>query len=494
MDSIEILNSVEIGGILTAAFEMSDGNLAVGSKTGVVSILSSNGIIEESFNLEGEIIGLFEIEDKLIVGSSISGICAYSKGIIWKHELESGCDKISLSGSYFLVADSSGNLFKFNSDGQLLWEREFGQITHLCSNKNGDISAIALENGDFIMVNSYGEEIRKSVATVDDIETISAMIFRPGEILVVARNSLGLTIDDRPENRIECWSVKKGMIHSCEVESLVNCINSTDKGVILGCFNGELLELEIKSKRYNHLCKFDYSIKQIFPWKQDILVASWFDIFRLDMQGKIIWRVEHIGIVENIVSMGDSRVGILGDDKKMDIPTPIFIIDPDSKIISDDYDFKEESFDSKYSGALSPEEEQASYMKPLLPSNSSEILEALDEELEIETSPPIIEVDILEDLSQSAKSLNLPPVVDVGEDKTVNSDSDGTTMVLLDGSKSYDPDGTIKSWSWENDSGKVISNNSLVNVKLSTGVHIFYLTVVDDRGASSKASLTIQVI
>jgi hypothetical protein len=303
-----------------------------------------------------------------------------------------------------------------------------------------------------------------------------------------------MTIDDRPENRIECWSVKKGMIHSCEVESLVNCINSTDKGVILGCFNGELLELEIKSKRYNHLCKFDYSIKQIFPWKEDILVASWFDIYRLDMQGKIIWRVEHIGIVENIVSMGDSKVGILGDDKKMDIPTPIFIIDPDSKIISDDYDFKQESFDSKYSGALSPEEEKASSMKPLLPSNSSEILDALDEELEIETSPPIIEVDILEDLSQSAKSLNLPPVVDVGEDKTVNSDSNGTTMVLLDGSKSYDPDGTIKSWSWENDSGKVISNNSLVNVKLSTGVHIFYLTVVDDRGASSRASLTIQVI
>jgi len=295
MDSIEILNSVEIGGILTAAFEMSDGNLAIGSKTGVVSILSSNGIIEESFNLEGEIIGLFEIEDKLIVGSSISGICAYSEGIIWKHELESGCDKISLSGSYFLVADSSGNLFKFNSDGQLLWEREFGQITHLCSNKDGDISAIALENGDFIMVNSYGEEIRKSVATVDDIETISAMIFRPEEILVVARNSLGMTIDDRPENRIECWSVKKGMIHSCEVESLVNCINSTDKGVILGCFNGELLELEIKSKRYNHLCKFDYSIKQIFPWKEDILVASWFDIYRLDMQGNIIWRNTYEG-------------------------------------------------------------------------------------------------------------------------------------------------------------------------------------------------------
>jgi hypothetical protein len=224
------------------------------------------------------------------------------------------------------------------------------------------------------------------------------------------------------------------------------------------------------------------------------MVASWFDIIRLNLEGNIIWSLEHIGIVEKIVPIGESRVAILGDDKKKYIPTPIFIIDPDSEIISNDYIFKEENLNSEYSGALSLEEEQASSMKPLLPPDSAEIFEALDEELEIEVSPPIIEIDILEDLSKSAKSLNIPPIVDIGEDKTVNSESDGTAVVLLDGSKSYDPDGEIKSWSWENDSGKVVSNNPQVKVKLPMGVHIFYLTVVDDRGASSKAALTVQVL
>ena len=196
------------------------------------------------------------------------------------------------------------------------------------------------------------------------------------------------------------------------------------------------------------------------------------------------------------ISHRKSRVAILGDDKKQRSSTPIFIINPDSEIISNEYNFEEENFDfdSEYSGALSIEEEQASSMKPLLPADSSEIFEALDEELEVNFSPPAVEVDILEDLSQSARALNLPPIVDVGEDMTVKSDSDGTAMVLLDGSKSYDPDGTINTWSWENDSDKVISNNPQVKVKLSRGVHVFYLTIVDDRGASSKATLTVQVL
>ena len=497
MDStVEVLNSVEVVGFPTVACEMSDGNLAVGNHEGIVTIISPAGSIKESFELEGKIIGLFEIGDNLIVGSSISGICGYSKEIIWSYELNSGCEIICLCGTEFLVADSSGTLFRFGSNGELLWEKELGQMTHICSNKEGSFFAVALVNGDFIMLNNYGEKIRDSQAASDDIEIISSMIFRSSDILVVSRNSLGMTIDDRPENRIECWSVKKGKIHSCEVDSLVNCITSTPEGVILGCFSGELLELQINSKEYNQLSKFDYSIKQIFPWKEDLLVASWFDVIRVNPNGDIIWSIEHIGIVEKICLIGESRIAILGDDKKQNSPTPIFIINPDSEIISNEYSFKEENsyFDSEYSGALSIEEELASSMKPLLPPDSSEIFEALDEELEVDFSPPAVEIDILEDLSQSARSLNLPPIVDVGEDMTVKSDSDGTAIVLLDGSKSYDPDGVINTWSWQNDSDKIISNNSQVKVKLPKGVHVFYLTIVDDRGASSKATLTVQVL
>ena len=38
------------------------------------------------------------------------------------------------------------------------------------------------------------------------------------------------------------------------------------------------------------------------------------------------------------------------------------------------------------------------------------------------------------ELSSTAKKINLPPVADAGEDKTLKSDSDGTLVVSLDGS------------------------------------------------------------
>jgi hypothetical protein len=258
------------------------------------------------------------------------------------------------------------------------------------------------------------------------------------------------------------------------------------------------LALKIGSITQELLAKFDYPVAKIFSWEDDILIASWFDVARVNSEEGIIWSLEHKGIVEHIVSIGDSKVAILGDDKKHSESNPIYVIDPNSEIKSTDFSFEEEFTNSlndsnEFSGALSEDEEAASSRRPELPTNTSEIFDALDEELQIIIDEPIIEIDLLEDLSKSAKSLNLPPIVDVGEDKTIASESDGTTIVLLDGSKSYDPDGFIKNWSWVNENDKVISESPQVKVKLPKGVHVFYLTVFDDKGASSRATLTIQV-
>jgi len=227
---------------------------------------------------------------------------------------------------------------------------------------------------------------------------------------------------------------------------------------------GKLLALKIGSITQELLAKFDYPVAKIFSWEDDILIASWFDVARVNSEEGIIWSLEHKGIVEHIVSIGDSKVAILGDDKKHSESNPIYVIDPNSEIKSTDFSFEEEFTNSlndsdEFSGALSEDEEEASSRRPELPTNTSEIFDALDEELQIIIDDPIIEIDLLEDLSKSAKSLNLPPIVDVGEDKTIASESDGTAIVLLDGSKSYDPDGFIKNWSWVNENEKVISES-----------------------------------
>jgi hypothetical protein len=292
--------------------------------------------------------------------------------------------------------------------------------------------------------------------------------------------------------------MKSGLIHISETDSLVTSICSTSRGVILGCFNGELLDLEIGVSNQELLAEFDYPVTNLFIWNDDVLVASWFDIARVSFDKKVNWSLEHIGIVEHIIALDESRIAVLGDDKKNREPCPMYIINPDSEVKSTEFPFIEDLADSssseEFSGALSEDEERASSERPELPTDSSDIFDALDEELEIIVDEPVIEVDLLEHLSQSAKSLNLPPIVDVGEDQTITSNEEDTAIVLLDGSKSYDPDGFIKNWSWENEQGKVISEKSQVKVKLPKGVHVFYLTVFDNKDASSRATLTIQVV
>ena len=496
--TIDVLKTVEMSGVPTSTCLMGNGNLAVGDDNGKVSIFNIEGELIQSYTIDGKVIGLLYLDGDLIAGSSISGITQFSKHKSWHHKLNSGCEMLSISGSEFLVSDSSGALYRFSFLGELLWKKEYGQITHISSNNNGDFSCMGLEDGRVVILNQNGEIIQESLAAKDDIETISCMLFRPDDILVVARNSLGLVIDERPENRIECWSMTRGLIHTSEVESLVTSMCSTSNGVILGCFDGNILNLEVTSIIQENLVKFDYPITKISTWNNDLLIASWFDIFRVNFDKELTWSLEHTGIVEHIIKLDDSRVAILGDDKKQRTPSPMYIINPDSEVKTNEYSFNDTSddvnFSNEFSGALSEDEEKASFQRPELPEDTSEIFDALDEELEIIVTAPIVEADLLENLSKSAKSINLPPIVDVGEDKTISSNDEGTAIVLLDGSKSYDPDGFIKTWSWENGHGKVISNKSKVQVKLSKGVHVFYLTISDDRDAYSKATLTIQII
>jgi hypothetical protein len=66
-------------------------------------------------------------------------------------------------------------------------------------------------------------------------------------------------------------------------------------------------------------------------------------------------------------------------------------------------------------------------------------------------------------------------------------------MVRLDGTGSFDPDGSISAWTWKDQGGLVISTNSAYNAKLRDGVHIFTLTVNDNNGASGTTQLTVTV-
>ena len=126
------------------------------------------------------------------------------------------------------------------------------------------------------------------------------------------------------------------------------------------------------------------------------------------------------------------------------------------------------------------------------PGDASELLNQMVEEV----PRPVVEeeeVDLLVELSSTARKINLPPVADAGEDRTLKSGSDGTLVVLLDGSGSYDPDGDIATFEWADERERVIGRTPSIKVRLGQGTHPFTLRVTDDKNSASEAIVTIRI-
>lgn len=87
---------------------------------------------------------------------------------------------------------------------------------------------------------------------------------------------------------------------------------------------------------------------------------------------------------------------------------------------------------------------------------------------------------------------NIPPVVKAGDDKIIYE-----TRTELNGTASYDPDGTIVSYKWSLEEGPgqyTILNDKAGNtevINLGSGTYKFRLTATDNRGATRTGIVTI---
>ncbi len=88
---------------------------------------------------------------------------------------------------------------------------------------------------------------------------------------------------------------------------------------------------------------------------------------------------------------------------------------------------------------------------------------------------------------------NQAPLANAGSDQTVtDTDNSGSETVVLNGSASNDPDGTISSYVWI-ESGNQIATGVNPSVSFSVGTHDVTLTVTDDDGATDIDNVIIMV-
>ena len=93
-------------------------------------------------------------------------------------------------------------------------------------------------------------------------------------------------------------------------------------------------------------------------------------------------------------------------------------------------------------------------------------------------------------------STNQPPIANAGFDQTITLP---VNSVSLDGTRSFDPDGTIVAYNWNRTSGPGAITITNANTPtpaiygLQAGLYIFELTVTDNAGATGKDQVAITV-
>ena len=89
--------------------------------------------------------------------------------------------------------------------------------------------------------------------------------------------------------------------------------------------------------------------------------------------------------------------------------------------------------------------------------------------------------------------LGLAPEARVDTDVVVfDSDSSGSELVVLDGSASFDPDGSIESWEWTSGLEQLAIGPS-VELDFPIGTHVLSLTVQDDVGLTDSRTVMVRV-
>jgi len=97
---------------------------------------------------------------------------------------------------------------------------------------------------------------------------------------------------------------------------------------------------------------------------------------------------------------------------------------------------------------------------------------------------------------EGCNSSNKPPIAVTGQDQLITLPTDS---VLLNGTASYDPDGSITAWYWTKISGpasfRINRPDSATTVvsMLVQGIYQFELKVTDDKGAVAKDTLQVTV-
>ena len=523
---IDPICEIECEAIVQAIDVSPDGKwMAWGGEDGTIRILdmSDSPTQLDPFNVEDSVTHIqFARGEVIIVGTHTSDVYGHERlgGRRWTHAVGGGCDLLDMSDDGTLIAciDGGRHVHVFTENGVKRGRFSSGELIGLSVAKDGTGIAVCDDEGNVYVLDSSANLRWKRTPIQEDGEVVSAMCFLHDGSLLLSREVLGITPSEVAQIALERWSSTGEQLYSEEIASRSVCLIADGTGALSGHFDGTVTKLSGELEQQN-LWKSMYTINDLRRHGDDLLVASWFYLHRIDAEGEEVWRCEHTGLVESIVSNQDgTRIALSGDNQNdytrenrilwIDPNATPYALSADSEIDADLLEFAEGSElkspvasadDDLYAddgddlaSFLTPEEQKKlNAGKPSV--DDSELFAMLDDEIEQMAKIEDEETDLMAGLSDDDFISHVPPTADAGTDLVVEATQDGTAIVVLDGSATSPGSQGIEQWIWRDGLSKQIGDTPMVKVRLPIGNHTFTLTVSDPARESSTDTITVQV-
>ncbi|MBT5390903.1 MAG: hypothetical protein HOL22_00975 [Euryarchaeota archaeon] len=456
--------------------------------------------------------------------------------VLWQIEIGAGGFALQSLPSQLAVLDGLGRLHLVGYDGKTVQlDEEYNDILRCIS--VGEYLVLAHENG-LVQALQNGKTVWSRPIRGDMGESITCLGFDSSQNLVIGREGYALVAGDEEVLEIEIWDVKQQvLVRREDLKSRLLQAIPSEKGLLCGFDNGDVSEYLSKQSTYTFepLLSCGYPVQNLIFRNGCIAAASWFYIFGKDSDGRE-WKIEHQGMPHYLEASRDGSVCLFAGEDQNDWTEiePIGIFSFNEELVEIDASeltlwfekteeivelsaeelyrvddemnsfFSQEELDSMQNSqpadvaidalhsALEGElgESQQATEDGTLDIDTDELLAQLDDAITNMALLP--SEDLIEELNTQVGEIIVPRAIS-GDDQNLKADADGSAIVTLDGSNSFDPQGRIQTWSWIESSGKEIASSAKVRVKVPRGSHSFELRICDRDGQWSSDSLHILV-
>ena len=489
------------------------------------------GEVSGVWNNTAAIVGLCSRGNRVFALDELNGLtCLDAEGeVAWFYEVPGGGFSLHQGSENMAVVDALGRLHLIGYGG--------ANVEHAPS-VDGILKAcfinealvLSCEDGTVQVIRKNSVVWRRPVRG-DVGESITALGTDADGHLVLGREGYALVDGDEEALEMEVWCLRTfELIHRTDLKTRLTHCTPGASGVVCGFDDG--LVSKFSNGVFEEILRTNYAIQEIVVSGANLIVSSWFYLFghRTD-EG--LWKIEHQGMPTQVLASNNGKVCFFAGDDQNDWtdPEPIGYFRLDESLLEVDPTeltewFQKGSIEPQLSaeeiyriddsvekllteeersmvggsvgasieslqdalGDLSDELDDATADLGTLNVDAEGLFEAMNDELSNMALLP--DEDLFDALNESVVA-PIAPIPKAGEDRTVACDSDGTSVVLLDGLGSEDVQNRIVMWSWVDDTGKEIASQPQVKVRLDAGVHRFELRICDSDGRWSSDSIQV---